>query len=265
MTDPGIYDGDYYDAMRGQGASEVLYKDFIAGFLNNQPLIGTVLDAGCGRGEMLAYLSSLPNCTAYGLDFSPEAVEASRKKVKARVSANFPERVICGSLTEQETFTASMFDAVFMMDIVEHLEPEQLAFGLRNIKLWLKPGGSLYVHTFPTKIPHYIYQRLLLFTGRRAELQKLNAIHCNVQSRRTLKTCLEQAGFEVSEMWLKNDLVVASSAYQNMKAGMLKSVIAWLATDLVENRLVRAIASGLRVEESLKPSIYAVARPKTNA
>ena len=42
----------------------------------------TVLDIGCGEGQLLKKLQNKKNCNCYGIDFSPNLIKIAKKKTK---------------------------------------------------------------------------------------------------------------------------------------------------------------------------------------
>ena len=95
---------------------------------------GGLLDLGCGRGELVARMSSL-GWRAEGIDTDPVAVEVARSK-------NI--RVRCGPLHEQK-FPQGSFDAVVMSHVIEHVHrPLEL---LKEVYRILRPGRLLVVAT----------------------------------------------------------------------------------------------------------------------
>ena len=89
-----------------------------------------VADLGCGCGMMLVRLSE--KYDAVGLDTSPQATEfAARRGVRANL----------GALPEDVPLPRENYDAVLMLDVLEHLKQDrasvEVAAGL------LKPGGIL--------------------------------------------------------------------------------------------------------------------------
>ena len=77
-----------------------------------------VLDIGCGRGELCASLSKL-GAKCVGIDYSDSAIKIAKKSFGKK--AVF-QKMDCTKIS----FKNNSFDAVFMMDIVEHLTQEQL-------------------------------------------------------------------------------------------------------------------------------------------
>lgn len=253
------YDERYFESMRGhhgvagdQGPS--LYENFLK-LAEGLPLGEMrVLDVGCGWGDLLARgVKDL-----WGLDFARPAVEGSRRLIEERRLPDTETRVLHGSVETPGLFAADRFDLIFMTDVVEHLPQPALEAGLLNVCRWLKPGGRLIIHTFPTRGPHRLSNALLRLRGQHELLEAANAIHCNVQTRALLKDNVARAGLECRRIWLQNDMAVTSSAYQKMGPGALKTMVHLLFAAL---RLgpVPWLLGAVRLEEYAKPSIYCLA------
>ena len=90
-----------------------------------------VLDVGCGTGAMLDALSQL--YAAYGVDFSPIAVEYCRKRGLSNV--------FCGNLGDIPV--NKKFDLLTFLDVIEHID-DDLGI-LRQGWSLLKPEGSILV------------------------------------------------------------------------------------------------------------------------
>lgn len=248
-----LYDEAYFDMVRGSKQGTVLHEKFL--HLVKEVAAGRprILDLGCGRGQLLSLLAREPGLDVTGLDFSEAAVAASQQLVD-------PHRVHCGSATDRSNFEQDSFDLICIMDVVEHLPPADLLQALENIRFWLKPGGHLVVHTFPTLGPHRIFQTLLKLTGQRDNLNLLNQIHCNVQTRNSLRQVLEQAGLVPESLWLANDFTLTSSSYQRLKDGPLKKALGFLLDVVLDSPLVTRVLGALGLLEYARPSIYCIAR-----
>ncbi|MFD0696833.1 methyltransferase domain-containing protein [Paenibacillus sp. GCM10027628] len=93
-----------------------------------------ILDAGCGTGGNLDFLSSLgPNVT--GLEMEPDAAEIARSKSG--------KAVYIGSLPDQIPFADESFDLIVLLDVLEHIEDDMGALAALTAKL--KPGGNLLI------------------------------------------------------------------------------------------------------------------------
>jgi cyclopropane fatty-acyl-phospholipid synthase-like methyltransferase len=256
MTRPEIYDAEYFHNMRGtagpgdSGGSK-LHENFLD-LVRDLPLERMcVLDVGCGRGELLCLLKSRGAREIFGIDFSPDAVEITR-----RALGGLEDNVRLGSITDRALLPEGRFDLIFLTDVVEHLDQDALERGLANTRAWLAPGGRIFIHTFPTLGPHRIYQSYLKLVRDQVKLDRLNSIHCNVQTRDSLARTVERVGLRVERIWLENDLVLTSNVYQSMPPGTRKSAAKLLFNDLPRQPLVNGLARALKLEELISPSIY---------
>ncbi|MDH7568544.1 MAG: class I SAM-dependent methyltransferase [Armatimonadota bacterium] len=181
-----------------------------------------VLDVGCGRGE-LACQAALAGAWARGIDYSAAAIALCREAWRT-----YPQEVRRRLVFEQVDAntalgTPNSYDVVFLIDVVEHLYPEELQRVLVAIYQVLRPGGRLILHTAPNVwFYRYAYPvaRLLFPLIRRVspslvalartkpnwqgdtlprhpeEGQEYNVrVHVNEQSPRTLRQALRRAGF----------------------------------------------------------------------
>lgn len=170
-----------------------------------------ILDVGCGRGEILLHVQRLGG-RAHGIDYATVAVQLSHQ-VSERESG---EQInIYQANAQQLPFTHKRFDRILMLDIVEHLYPEELDTALSEAYRVLKPGGRIVVHTAPNVwYDRYAYPvvrqvRRLLGQGEtypknpRAFLVEANVhVHVNEQSLLSLRRNLRRAGFRELKVWL---------------------------------------------------------------
>ncbi len=120
----------------------------------------TVLDAGAGRGFLQYYLARL-GVQVHAMDISPVESKVFRKLYAAasRVNVSFkpdPYRVTKKLQRRYRTQVAcrfesvaslsyadAMFDRVFSISVLEHLDAVTLRDGLHEMARVLKPGGLL--------------------------------------------------------------------------------------------------------------------------
>ena len=133
----------------------------------------SVLDVGCGRGELVYYSLLRGASRATGIDYSQDALDI------AQVALNeLPEdkrnkgSLQCANVSDLKL--EAEFDCCFLTDIVEHLTDEQLAKLFSEIKSHLSAKGRIIIHTAPNvnwlrfeyplkrffKIPNTIIKRL---------------------------------------------------------------------------------------------------------
>ena len=88
-----------------------------------------ILDAGCGSGVMLECLEQR-GYTVCGLDIARKSLERIDRPHRMLVEAD---------LTNCEPPDTECFDAILLLDVLEHLDDEKVV--LRNVSRLLKPGG----------------------------------------------------------------------------------------------------------------------------
>lgn len=212
---PTIYSKEYYTTCcdgfdefnRSQG--DELPQRIITPLrlLNLQPN-SVILDIGCGRGELVLNLAKQGH-TAIGLDYAPHGVKIARD---ALVDQTLPTMKMGISQANAKTlaFASNSVDCVFMLDVVEHLYPDELQQAFRDIFRVLKPGGQLVIHTMPNTwyyaVGYPIYRLLQYLRGERLprdprDRWDFKEVHVNEQNIIRLKNALNSVGFS-SNVWL---------------------------------------------------------------
>lgn len=155
------------------------------------PAGSRLLDVGAGTGDFLKIASS---------HFSVAGVEPS-----VHLARRLAERIQCPlHVGPFETYTpAEPFDAIVMIDIVEHVaDPRGLLAHARGL---LKPGGLLFVATVDSQSLLYRMSPLIwrLAAISRQAAYVLRRIYCYQHNwyfnRRVLNSVVKQSGFEVLE------------------------------------------------------------------
>ncbi len=172
----------------------------------------SVLDVGCGRGEILRSTAHL-GARAFGIDYAAAALRLSQQVALQLQSAELPIGVYQASALHLP-FEPGTFDRVLMLDVVEHLYPAELAEALREAHRVLKPGGRIVIHTAPNVwYDRYAYHlvravRVLVGHGSRypknpREIIPENLhVHVNEQSALSLWRGLRAQGFHSVRSWL---------------------------------------------------------------
>jgi SAM-dependent methyltransferase len=97
------------------GSQEVRFAAFVRGFGSREP--ASLLDLGCGFGDLLAYLRAYGWKGSYvGVDFMPEFIDIARSRFKDDRSASW----LVGEVLQIEIADAS-FDACVSLGLCNHL------------------------------------------------------------------------------------------------------------------------------------------------
>lgn len=171
-----------------------------------------ILDVGCGRGELIYHLVQEGHM-AIGLDYAPQGIKIARDALQGFVSGD-SERKPGLSLAnaKQLSFPAQSMDHVFMLDVVEHLFPDELDEVFREIYRVLKPGGSLIIHTMPNTwyyaVGYRLYRVVQMVRGVKLppdprDRWAYKEVHVNEQNPVRMAKALKKANF-VTKVWLKS-------------------------------------------------------------
>jgi SAM-dependent methyltransferase len=97
-----------------------------------------ILDAGCGDGRFLKELQKIGIKHLYGVDYSERALSFGRLLIP---EANFFK----ADLTTKIPFEDEFFDAIFMIETLEHIIPEKINNLLINLRRVLKKDGIIVI------------------------------------------------------------------------------------------------------------------------
>lgn len=156
----------------------------------NVPKDASILDVGCGGGNLLSRLYTLGFKNLYGFDISPSAVKVIRD--------NFPflkeKTIIHDCYDENLGLGINQFDCITSLEVIEHLFYPHAY--LRNINKWLKKDGLLFLST-PY---HGLLKNLAILISGRFD-KHFDPIseewHIRYFSKKTLKNILRMNGFAV--------------------------------------------------------------------
>jgi SAM-dependent methyltransferase len=129
-----------YEQLGGEFSMRPYFYPAVAEFVGKLAA-ATVLDAGCGAGELLAAVQRRnPQVRLLGVELAASRVEAAQRRLGSQAE------VRAGSLTTPLPFPAHCADVILVTEVLEHLkDPAQT---LRHLRAWLRPGG-VFIITVP--------------------------------------------------------------------------------------------------------------------
>jgi cyclopropane fatty-acyl-phospholipid synthase-like methyltransferase len=223
---PGAYDEAYYREWcagyeqwtRSEGEQIAgIYPGFL---IRARARPGEVIvDIGTGRGELLVAATQMGAARAYGIEYSPAAVEMTRRTLGVHGAGDRAEVVLADA--RSVPLPDAIADLVCYVDVVEHLTPSELHVALREAHRILKPGGRVVAHTMPNRLIYTATYRALrlLFSANRWPADPRNAheqlMHVNEQTTRGLRRALTEAGFRAEATlgeWIYTDFVPSRNA-----------------------------------------------------
>ena len=152
---PDVYTRDYYfEVVNGyeQLGSGTVPKRFLDAIDFADLRTGMrILDIGCGRGELVLACAER-GCLALGIDYSASAIDVAKEIMasdntrSAHRGVEF-ERMDARELRYQDGF----FDCVFMIDVAEHIRPEELHEVFDELRRVIRPGGKIIIRSDPNK------------------------------------------------------------------------------------------------------------------
>lgn len=101
---------------------------------------GCVLDIGCGSGVISDVLAS-SGAKVIAIDSNPEAIRFAESTFP-RSNLQFQTTAI-----ESCSFQDESFDAIYLLEFIEHLPWDDVKLLVLSLKKWLKPGGSIFLTT----------------------------------------------------------------------------------------------------------------------
>jgi 2-polyprenyl-3-methyl-5-hydroxy-6-metoxy-1,4-benzoquinol methylase len=106
------------------------------------PRAGRVLDIGCGFGLFSLYYASLaPGLTLFGLDLNPRRIAMARRAATRLGLANVSYEVA----DARDYRPDGEYDAIYMLDIIHHVGPENVRPLLEKMVKTVRPGGRLLI------------------------------------------------------------------------------------------------------------------------
>lgn len=208
-----------------------------------------VLDVGCGRGEIIIRCKSKGiDCT--GIDYSSSAIKICMKALRDN-KINQEKALVMNA--KKLSFKDNKFDAVIMMDVVEHLHDWELNVALREAHRVLKVKGKILVHTSPNKNN----MKVLRFIASLIKVKfASDEFHVNEQTPKKLIQTLSPL-FTIKSLTKVKDKRYFSN--QVSKRGSLVKLLFWFVDAIYDSKLFDYAMKNDLISEYLSTDIYVVA------
>lgn len=167
-----------------------------------------ILDAGCGRGELLSECIS-SDVFSVGIDYSRSALRLAKDFI-GKYSNNKEGINLVQSDLKQLPFESNRFNRVIMSDVIEHIEPDYVFDVLLEVRRVLQINGKLIIHTMPNlwyyRFGYPLFRFIDSLRGNRLpknprDRYKFSHFHVNEQTPKNLRSILEAVNFKV-KVWL---------------------------------------------------------------
>ncbi len=131
LSHPMVYDG-FQSLLGGESARRVIAAQYIRARSGD-----TVIDIGCGTGNMLA---ALPEGVRYhGYDLSPQYIEAARRRHADRGDCQFH----CADIAALDNDRIPDCDLAIAFGLLHHLDDDEATEFFRILHPKLPPGGRI--------------------------------------------------------------------------------------------------------------------------
>ena len=188
-----------------------------------------VLDLGCGRGEVVLHCAER-GALVWGLDYAIEGLRLARTALAPNAGEATRARLaLQHANARQLPLSTGSVDVVFMVDVVEHLYPHELAEAFAEVRRVLRPGGRLVVHTSPSlwyyRFGYPLYRLVQRLRGQklprdpRDRWMLLREMHVNEQTPPRLRQVMRQQGF-AARVWLRTTHTYDYEANDIVRWGM---------------------------------------------
>ncbi len=204
-----------------------------------------LLDAGCGTGINLQLLNEFGE--AFGIDYSPEAIDFCRQRGLRRTG-----RASIFHLP----FANGQFDAVTCMDVLGHQSITNDVAALSEIRRVLKPGGLVFVHVAALDMLRGPHDEVVMFSKR--------------YSRGELKQAVTGAGLHLERLTFRNTAIFPALLLHRQVGKFTKPVSTEAESDVkLPHPLVNRVMEGVmktenhiaaRLQLPIGSSLFCVAR-----
>lgn len=137
----------------------IIHQRFLDELLQFMPQKGDVLELGCGFGLFALYFAqSHPGLSITGIDLNVGRIALARKAAETLHVHN----VRFNDGDARQLSLHQQYDAIYMLDILHHIPPEDVGPLITTLKNHLKPNGILLIKDVDTRPRRKMYFTLAL-------------------------------------------------------------------------------------------------------
>lgn len=201
----------YYDriAKKNRGIRSFWHLSKFAIVQNTIPPCGLVVDVGCFAGTFLSLLSEQKCKKQIGIDLLPEQLSYATELY----GTDFRSFQLMNSLSELSQIIKESADVITVIEVIEHLSPEEITTLIEQAFSVLAPNGRLYLTTpnylsfWP--IQEWLIQRFSDIDYQEQHITKFNIFTCN----RKLNKLGSQADFRIKSVRTSHFLLPLLSVF----------------------------------------------------
>jgi SAM-dependent methyltransferase len=193
------------------------------------PAGANVLDAGCGTGGMLKYISPSThrNTVTAGLEWNAEAAALAEKKLtESKLAESKTGSAITRGSVNSMPFSDQQFAAILSQDVLYHRNVDEQAM-LQEFHRCLQPGGQLLVNVAAFQWMASAHDEHVHGARRYTEKQ--------------LQKLLQQNGFEVIRSGYWNSLLFPLMMLQRLTVGKHKASSDVETVSVWQNKIFHAV------------------------
>lgn len=140
-----VYGADNHNFNFSSGVSKDYYKEMVD--LVKLKKNDTVVDYGCGNGNLSFLLWKKYHCKIIAFDYSSDAIDICNERLR-KFKKKYPQMNISFFVANNTSLPQlSRVKAVYFCDVVEHMYDKEIKLAISKIKRWSQGKIKIVIHT----------------------------------------------------------------------------------------------------------------------
>jgi len=198
----------------------------------------SLLEFGCGRGEIILFHANNEGKIAVGIDYASDAIEMAKEK--ANTLGISCAHFINDSFDTEKIHEYGVFDRIYASEFIEHISQQEGELFFKIAYEKLSKGGKLLVFTHPNTLQRRYGYKLMHFASKltKNKLPKIQddtlsehykMYHLNEQNIITIKKLATQANFKeikvgYDSLDYKKNSIIGNALRFLIKSSFLKHI-----------------------------------------